>query len=164
MIHQAGTILIQRPVDIVFACAANPEQAFLAGKGAIITHRSGGPIGVGTTFQMLTPTPTRGRIETTLEITAYAPNHELAWKQTAYAVPRLGNVETMNHCRFEAMAGGTRVTLTIQIERRLEQLSKLALLWTPPPGMEDGFTNLLLRPFIRRLLAGLKRTLETQAA
>jgi hypothetical protein len=172
MIHQAGTILIQRPVDIVFAWAANPEEDFLLGKGAIIRHRSGGPLGVGTTFQVFTPTPTRGRIETTLEITAYVPNHELAWKQTAPALPRLGTVETTNQCRFETVATGTRVTLTIQAERHLDQgegsgrqpFSKLALLWALPPGVEDGFTNLLLKPTIRRLLAGLRRTLETQAA
>ena len=101
------------------------------------------------------------------------PNHELAWKQTAPAVPRLGTVETTNQCRFEPVPTGTRVTLTIQAERHLERrdrsgnlqpLPKLALLWTLPLGVGDGFISLLLRPTIQRLLAGLKRTLETQAA
>jgi hypothetical protein len=110
-----------------------------------------------------------------VEITAYVPNHELAWKQAAPAMPRLGTIETTNACRFETVPTGTRVTLTIQAERHLEQrdrsgnlqpISTLARLrtWTLPPGIEDGFTNHLLRPTIRRLLGGLKRTLETQTA
>ena len=69
MIRQEGTLLIHCPVAVVFACAANPEQEFLAGKGAIVRPTREGPLAVGTTFQILAPTPTRGPIEATLEIT-----------------------------------------------------------------------------------------------
>ena len=173
MIHQEGTLLIHCPVEVVFACAATPAQEFLAGKGASIRPTREGPLAVGTTFQVISPTPTRGPIEATLEIITYEPNHTLSWKQTTPALPRLGIVEMTSSCRFEAVEAGTLVTLTIQGERHLVQaawpgpfkpLSKLAMLWTLPLGVGDGFISSRLKPLIHSSLAALQRTLESQVA
>jgi hypothetical protein len=173
MIRQEGTLLIHGPIEVVFACAANPEQEFLAGKGAIVRPTREGPLEVRTTFQVLAPTPTRGPIETTLEITTYEPNHALGWKQTTPALPRLGIVEMTSSCRFEAVEASTLVTLTIQAERHLVQaewpgpfkpLSKLAMFWTLPLGVSDGIISSRHKPLIQGSLAALQRKLECQVA
>lgn len=173
MIRQEGTLLIHCPVEVVFACAANPEQEFLAGKGAIVRPTQEGPLEVGTTFQVRAPIPTRGPMEATLEITIYEPNHTLGWKQTTPALPRLGIVEITSCCQFEAVDVGTLVTLTIQAERHLVQaewpgpfkpLSKLAMFWTLPLGIGDTFISSRLKPLIQGSLAALQRKLESQVA
>lgn len=173
MIRQEDTILIHCPADVVFGCAANAEQEFLTGKGSIIRPIGSSSIGAGSTFQVLAPVPRRGMVEAILEITTYMPNLRLEWKQTAPSVPRLGTIQTMNYLQLEPVDTGTRVTLTIQVERTRSHVehsllfrpfSWLAMLFTLPPGIEDRFMSLMLRPLIRGTLAELKRNVEMQSA
>src|SRR5258708_40050082 len=74
------SIVINRPVQEVFAFLSNPENSpkWSSGSGEVqIT--SAGPIGVGTTYRTVRTFLGR-RIESEIEATAYEPNRSYATK------------------------------------------------------------------------------------
>jgi uncharacterized protein YndB with AHSA1/START domain len=98
------SIVINRPIEEVFAFVSNPENYpkwFSASREVQIT--SDGPTGVGTTFRTVVTFLGR-RIEGEIEFTAYEPNRSYAEKVKSGPFP----VE--NRVTFERVEGGTRVT------------------------------------------------------
>jgi uncharacterized protein YndB with AHSA1/START domain len=98
------SIVINRPVEEVFAFVSNPENYpkwFSGSREVKIT--SAGPIGVGTTFRTVVTFLGR-RIEGEIEFTEYEPNRSFAEKTKSGPFP----VE--NRVTFERVEGGTRVT------------------------------------------------------
>jgi uncharacterized protein YndB with AHSA1/START domain len=101
------SIVINRPVEEVFAFLSNPENGpkWSSGSGDVqIT--SAGPIGVGTTYRTVRTVLGR-RIEGENEVTAYEPNRSYATKSTSGPFPVESRVT------FERVEGGTRVTGTL---------------------------------------------------
>jgi uncharacterized protein YndB with AHSA1/START domain len=101
------SIVINRPIEEVFAFVSNPESSpkWISGiSESMIT--SAGPIGVGTTYRSVLTFMGR-RIETEAEFTEFEPNHSYAQKNKSGPFP-MQNRET-----FERVEGGTRVTLAL---------------------------------------------------
>jgi carbon monoxide dehydrogenase subunit G len=101
------SIVINRPLEEVFAFVSNPENSpkWISGISEL-TITSAGPIGVGTTYRSVLTFLGR-RIETEAEFTEFEPNHSFAQKSKSGPFP-VQNRET-----FERVEGGTRVTLTL---------------------------------------------------
>jgi uncharacterized membrane protein len=101
------SILINRPVEEVFAFLSNPENGpKWSSGGSEVTITSAGPIGVGTTYRTVRTVLGR-RIESENVFTAYEPNRSYATKSTAGPVPVESRVT------FERAEGGTRVSATL---------------------------------------------------
>ena len=97
--------LIRRPVDEVFAFAANPKNdPRWASAVAESTQISEGPLGVGTRFAQVLRLLGR-RLEVTFEVTEYDPNRSL---QIGRFSGRLRS--TRGRRIFEPAPTGTRVT------------------------------------------------------
>lgn len=98
------SIVINRPVEEVFAFLSNPENN---PKWSSLTKEvqitSAGPIGMGTTYRSVATFLGR-RIESDVKFTEYEPNRSFAQKSTSGPVP----VE--NRVTFERVEGGTQVT------------------------------------------------------
>ena len=139
------SIVIDRPVDEVFAFASNPKNLpkwSSLSKEVKIT--SAGPIGVGTTYRAVVEFLGR-RIEGETEFTEYEPNRSIAEKSKSGPFP----VE--NRSTFERVDGGTRVNFTTTAE----------------PGGFFKLTEPLLVRMIKRQFeadfANLKDLLETHS-
>ena len=104
------SILINRPVEEVFAFAADTEKiALWAGAVTEAKQTSEGPVGVGTTSNRVTQLLGR-RLESSNVVTEYQPNSRYSAKVTSGPVP------LEEHLSFEAVQGGTRVTLAVDTE------------------------------------------------
>lgn len=104
------SILINRPVEEVFAFAADTEKiALWAGAVTEAKQTSEGPVGVGTTSNRVWHLLGR-RLEASNVVTEYQPNSRYSAKATSGPVP----IE--EHLSFEAVQGGTRVTLAVDAE------------------------------------------------
>jgi uncharacterized membrane protein len=142
MVQMQKSVEIARPLEEVFAFVANPGNDARWGSNlAEVTQLSPGPLGVGVRFRYKARFAGR-EFELVREVTEYEPNRRQAVK-TISGPLRFGGVRT-----FEAIPGGTRVTLT-------------------GGGRVGGFFGLaeplLLRAAQRSLradLASLKRLLE----
>ena len=100
------SIVINRPVEEVFAFLSNPENNPKWVSMSNEVHlTSAGPIGVGTTFRSVVTVLGR-RLEGEVEFTEYEPNRSFAQKTTSGPFP----VE--NRITFERVDGGTRVNFT----------------------------------------------------
>ena len=101
------SIVINRPVEEVFAFLSNPENGPKWGSGSkevkMITQ---GPIGVGTRYRTVREALGR-RIESETEITEFEPNRKIASKSISGPFPMESAVT------FERVEGGTRVTGTL---------------------------------------------------
>jgi uncharacterized protein YndB with AHSA1/START domain len=100
------SIVINRPVDEVFAFVSNPENyPKWVASSSELKITSAEPIGVGTTYRSVITVMGR-RIESEIERTEYEPNRSFA------ETTRSGPVPVDNRVTFEPVAGGTRITLT----------------------------------------------------
>ena len=105
------SILVNRPVEEVFAFAADTEKiALWAGAVTEAKQTSEGPVGVGTTSNRVWQFLGR-RLEASHVVTEYQPNSRYSAKGTSGPVP-----SEEEHLSFEAVEGGTRVTLAVDIE------------------------------------------------
>jgi uncharacterized membrane protein len=98
------SIVINRPVEEVFAFLSNPENTpkWSSGSGEVkIT--SAGPMGVGTTYRTVRTVLGR-RIEAENEVTAYEPNRSYATKSKSGPIPMESQVT------FEHVEGGARIS------------------------------------------------------
>jgi uncharacterized membrane protein len=144
MAQMQQSVDIARPLEEVFAFVANSANDALWGSNLVeVTKVSPGPVGVGSRFRYKVRFAGR-EFELVREITEYEPNRRQAVK-TISGPLRFGGVRT-----FEAIPGGTRLTLT-------------------GGGRTGGFFGLaeplLLRAAQRSLrtdLVTLKRLLENQ--
>ena len=104
------SVIIERPVEEVFAFVENPENDPIWRPGVIESGEiSRGPKGVGTTgrevYEML---GVRG--ESTWEITEYEPDRKVSYRSTS------GPVTYKGTWTYESVEGGTRVTFAIDWE------------------------------------------------
>ena len=104
------SIVINRPVEEVFAFLSNPENGpKWTSSIAEVEITSQGPIGVGTTYRSVRTALGR-RLEIEFEITEYEPNRRYATKSISGPFPSESKVT------FERVAGGTRVSGTLMGE------------------------------------------------
>jgi uncharacterized membrane protein len=105
MIKIENSVLINRPVEEVFAFVANVENLPLwAGPVTEAKQISEGPIGVGTT-QIQSAQFLGREMETTQEVTEYELNKKLSTKSTSGPLP----LEI--HYTFEPFGEGTKIRL-----------------------------------------------------
>ena len=110
MIKLKHSVVINRPVDEVFAFLANPENEMLWNQSTQKSEQtSEGPMGVGTTVNIVTRFLGQS-IDSTWEVTEYEVNRRRAIKSTSGPMP-FEFVQT-----FESVEGGTKLTGTGQIE------------------------------------------------
>ena len=110
MVKVEGTVVINRPIEEVFAFLANPDKSS-QWQGMVLEAKqtSEGPVGVGTTGQSSSQFLGR-RIESTWEVTEYELNRKTAFKSTSGPVPyeQSATLETVDE--------GTKVTLVAEYE------------------------------------------------
>src|SRR5215467_8081176 len=104
------SIDIQRPVEAVFAFAADPRNS-PQWQGAIkeVHLTPDGPPAVGTKAKQVVSF-LGVKLEPTNEITAWEPNRSVSFKG------RAGPAALEATVRFEAVGSGTRVSATFQVE------------------------------------------------
>jgi uncharacterized protein YndB with AHSA1/START domain len=139
------SVVINRPIEEVFAYVTNPENEPLWQSGVLESELVGeGPLGVGAKTREVRKLLGR-RLESTAEVTAYEPNAKIAFKSTS------GPVQYEAWYTFEPVDAGTK--LTIVGEGDTGSLFKLA-------------EGLVMRQFEKEMqtaLAALKDILESQA-
>src|SRR5947209_1677759 len=97
------SLVINRPLDEVFAVAGNPNNDSQWGSLIVESRQvSTGPLCMGTTFQQ-TAAILGGQFTANLEVTAYKPNRMTCYKTTA-------PIRLEHRRRFEAVPGGTQLT------------------------------------------------------
>ena len=104
------SVVIERPVEEVFAFATNPEKEPMWNTSMEESEiTSEGPIGVGTTVRSVSRMMGR-TAETTWEVTEYEVNRKKAVKSTSGPIPfEAASV-------FESVEGGTKLTFSFQAE------------------------------------------------
>jgi len=137
--------VIEKPIDAVFAFAANPQNDLLWSPAVAEARQTSiGSLGIGTTFQQMLRLLGR-RLEITFVVTGFEQNRLLEIGRFS------GRLRTaVGRRAFEPAPGGTRVTFSGE-------------------GTSGVFLN-LLEPLVataarrqaRRSLARLKQTLEAQ--
>jgi uncharacterized membrane protein len=104
------SVVINRPIEEVFAFAANIENNAQWQSGVLEAQvTSEGPIGVGTTYRYVTQLLGR-RIEADGEVTEYESNRKYSFKSTSGPFPIEGGLTC------EAAEGGTKVTLVVEAD------------------------------------------------
>jgi uncharacterized protein YndB with AHSA1/START domain len=105
MIDVQSSVVIERPVDEVFAYVADlTNNPAWEGNFTQVERTTEGPIGVGTVFTCQLRVPGR-RVTSRIELTGFEPGQRIAFRgnQPASAKP-VGSIT------FEPVDGGTRVT------------------------------------------------------
>jgi uncharacterized protein YndB with AHSA1/START domain len=98
------SVVINRPVEEVFAFISNPENyPKWSSVSREVKITSAGPIGVGSTYRSVVTFLGR-RIEGDIEFTEYEPNRSYTQKTISGPIP----IES--RMTFERVEGGTRVT------------------------------------------------------
>ena len=110
MVKVEGTIVINRPIEEVFAFLTNPDNAPLW-QGSVLESKqtSEGPVGVGTSGQVVSQFLGR-RMESTWQVTEYELNKKASLKTTS------GPIAYENFATLEAVDEGTNVTLVAEYE------------------------------------------------
>lgn len=104
------SVVINRPIEEVFAFAANIENNAQWQSGVLKAQvTSEGPIGVGTTYRYVTQLLGR-RIEADGEIIEYEPNKKYSFESTSGPFPIEGGLTC------EAAEGGTKVTQVVEAD------------------------------------------------
>lgn len=104
------SVVINRPIEEVFAFASDPEKlSQWAAEVVDVEMTSKGPLGVGTTFNAAVKLLGR-RMDNGHKITEYEPNRRYSIKVTSGPVS--GDMETT----FESVDGETKVTMVAEIE------------------------------------------------
>jgi uncharacterized protein YndB with AHSA1/START domain len=89
-IRQEHTVVIDRPIEEVFAFATDPDNVSLWQSTSLETEQtSEGPVGVGTTFRDTSKFLGR-RIESTYEVTENDPPHKQCMRITSGPIPGSG--------------------------------------------------------------------------
>jgi uncharacterized membrane protein len=110
MIRVEHKIVINRPVEEVFAFHENPDNPSKWESGIVeYEQTSEGSIGVGATFREVRTFIGR-RLESTSKITEHELNKKFAIKTTSGPIPLKGNVT------FESLNGGTEVKVLAESE------------------------------------------------
>ena len=140
------SIVINRPIEEVFAFVSNPETyPKWVSSSREVTITSAGPLGVGTTFCSVLTFMGR-RLGGEIEFTEYEPNRSFTEKV------KTGPFPVENRFTCARVKGGTQVTSTQAAE---------------PGGFFKLAEPLLVRLFKRQLeadFANLKDLLESHAA
>jgi uncharacterized membrane protein len=111
------SVVIDRPLEECFAYLADPSNDLEWRREWIEAEKTtDGPHGVGARYR-LTGTLLGRRITTVYETIAYEPNRQAAWTAVSGPLPL-----TFSRA-FEAVDGGTRVTMRYQGERGLLKLA-----------------------------------------
>ena len=106
-----NTVTIRRPTAEVFAFLADFENLPRWNYAIVETHKtSQGPIGVGTIYQQVRSVPSRS--EERFEVTAHNPPRQLEIQG------QLGPFPSRLSYALDAIAEGTRVTNTVELELR----------------------------------------------
>lgn len=110
MVKVEGTVVINRPIEEVFAFLTNPDNSSLW-QGMVLEAKqtSEGPVGVGTTGQVVGQFLGR-RMESTWEVTEFELNRKATLKTTSGPIPY------MNSATLEPVEEGTKVTLVAEYE------------------------------------------------
>jgi len=130
------SIVIQRPVETVFAMVSNYQNSSLWVSGALEHQKiSPGPLGVGTVIR------TAGhfmgqRVEATRTVVAYDPNARYAFRSAYQQVPFTTTFV------FEPAQSGTRLTATVEGE---------------PTGLYKAAMPLILSAIRQQLEGDLRR-------
>ena len=102
MVRVEGTVVINRPIEEVFAFLSNADNASQWQGGTLEAKQtSEGPVGVGTTGQVASQFLGR-RMESTWEVTEYELNRKASLKTTS------GPVSYENFATLEAVDEGTK--------------------------------------------------------
>lgn len=110
MIKIEQSVVINRPVEEVFAYILNPENDTTWQSGVLESEQtSEGPIGVGTTQRQVRKLLGR-KIEGTSEITEFEQNKIAATKSTGGPIP----FELRG--TYEEVEGGTKVTVMVEAD------------------------------------------------
>lgn len=140
-----ASVVISRPVEEVFAFSTDAEKiAMWAGPVTEAKQTSDGPLGVGSTSTRVTQMLGR-RIEHDYEVTEYEPNVRYSAKTTSGALP----IE--EHLSFEAVEGGTKVTVAGDVDAT--GFFKLA----------EPIVNRIIKRQVEHDVKTLKDLLEVQA-
>ena len=145
MARVEATVVIDRPIEEVFAFAGNPlNDEQWESDISDVQKTSEGPMGEGSTFRGVIHFLGQ-RIEWALEVTRYEPNKRVDFEVSA------GPLQLEESVTFESVEGGTGVTMVYE-------------------GNPGSFFNLaapvVVRMFQRQIegnLAKLKEILESQA-
>ncbi len=109
MLKIESSIVINRPVDEVFAVLSNIENNPKWSSGFLEAKKtSQGPIGVGTTWRAVQKALGQ-RIETEAEVTEYEPNRKCTQRGKSPFPVKV-------QMTFESVEGGTRVNLRLEGE------------------------------------------------
>jgi uncharacterized protein YndB with AHSA1/START domain len=145
MARVEASVVVNRPVEEVFAFAINPENDTQWESGILeVEQTSEGSIGVGTTLRGVGHLLGQ-RIEFTSEVTEYQPD-----RRVDYAIAA-GPMHLEESYTFEPVEGGTRVTLLLEGE---------------PGGFFKLAEPIVVRMYQRQMegnLANLKDILEARA-
>lgn len=112
------SLVIQRPVDAVFAFVADGENCPQWRPGVVDVRRVAGD-GVGTRYAQGVKGPMGRRISADYEITVFEPNQRLEFQTLT------GPARPHGRYDFEAVDGGTR--LTFSLDAQLTGLRKLLM-------------------------------------
>lgn len=105
-----SSITINRPAEEVFAFAVDTANAAKWQEGVVeAATTSSGAVGVGTTYRYVVKAMGQ-KLDTTGEITAWAPPKTYTWKATSGPFPMSGGIAC------ESVEGGTRITQMINAE------------------------------------------------
>lgn len=145
MARAEASVVIERPLDEVFAFASNPEHdEQWESDVSEVVKTSEGPMGVGTTYRGKIHFLGRG-IEWSLEVTGYEPDRKVEFRIAA------GPMQLDESMTFELVEDGTRVTAVYEGD---------------PGGFFKVAAPIVVRTFQREVegnLANLKDILEAQA-
>lgn len=108
MINLSMSTMIYRPIGQVFDFVSTPENDFQWQYGILESARlSGGARNIGTLFRSIGHLIGR-RVESTFEVTEYAPNRKYGFKSLS------GPLQSQTFYAFEIVSGSTKFTVTTQ--------------------------------------------------
>lgn len=106
MVKIEHSVVINCPVDEVFAFVARPENTPRWQSGMVASQQMGdGPMEVGTVFSEVRRMMGR-EMDQTMQVTAFEPNRRWSFKSIEAAVAHEA------HLTFEDVGGATRINLT----------------------------------------------------
>ncbi|MFQ5859852.1 MAG: SRPBCC family protein [Anaerolineae bacterium] len=137
MVKMEHSLVINRPVEEVFAFLTRPENGLQFRSSLVESVQiSEGPMSVGTRLREVEQFLGR-RIESTIEVTAYEPNKTYGIEAASGPMPFEMKVD------FEAVEGGTRLTVTGQAEMAgLFKLAEPVVARMTKRAVESDFANL----------------------
>lgn len=108
MVRFTADVVIERPVQLVFAFVARAENGSMWNSAVRqVRQSSEGPVGVGTEYSMSRQLPS-GPVENTLQVVDYQPNKSYAIRVTSGPTP------FQYRYRVEPLGDRTRVSLSAE--------------------------------------------------